>query len=98
MNKRLRKKIDKRQIIKRIRCIKVPSNSVMFVIIDSTKCKPDMAQKIADFLRGYIGKKDIKAFVVPDCIKDVQVFDKFLRKVENDIYLKSLLMQITKKN
>lgn len=45
MNKRLRKKTNKRQIIKRIRCVKAPADSVMFIIIDTTKCNPVTAKK-----------------------------------------------------
>jgi hypothetical protein len=73
MNKRLRKKTNKRQIIKRIRCVKAPADSVMFIIIDTTKCNPVTAKKIADILKNYTSKRNIQAVVIPDCIKDVQV-------------------------
>lgn len=73
MTTRQRKKINKRQLIKRIQCINVSKDSVLFVTIDSSKCKPDVAQEIANILKDYAKENNIKAFVIPDCVKNIRV-------------------------
>lgn len=73
MTTRQRKKINKRQLIKRIQCINVSKDSVLFISIDSSKCKPDVAQEIANILKNYTEKNNIKAFVIPDCVKNIRV-------------------------
>lgn len=73
MTTRQRKKINKRQLIKRIQCINVSKDSMLFITIDSSKCKPDVAQEIANILKKYTEEKNIKAFVIPDCVKNIRV-------------------------
>ena len=73
MTTRQRKEINKRQLLKRIQCINVSKDSVLFITIDSSKCKPDVPQEIVNILKKYTEEKNIKAFVIPDCVKNIRV-------------------------
>lgn len=73
MTTKQRKKINKRQLLKRIQCINVSKDSVLFITVDSSKCKPDVAQEIVNILKKYTEEKNIKAFVIPDCVKNIRV-------------------------